>query len=91
MFYEGKVDEVVVPELLVHSSSPRNCDISHSSWAAAVNCVVVKQLTTKVVTIRKYRLVEASQQDLTENVDMRSRMKFITVLAEIPGVARDSR
>jgi hypothetical protein len=55
MFYAGKVDEVVVPELLVHSSVPQNFfyDISHSNWATAVNCVIVKQLTTKLVTIRK--------------------------------------
>jgi hypothetical protein len=54
MFYTGKVDEVVVPELLVYSSFPQFfvCDISHPKCATAVNSVV-KQLTTKLVTIRK--------------------------------------
>jgi hypothetical protein len=50
ILYAGKVGKVFGPELLPHKFF---CDISHPTWATAVNCVVVKQLTTKLLTIRK--------------------------------------
>jgi hypothetical protein len=45
-------------------------DNSQCNWTATVNHMVVKWLTTMLISSRKQSLAKASRQKLTENVDM---------------------